>query len=318
MKNLINESYEGRRLLRTYEYVDKEEFLKNLSEELKKDTFFMGEVDNFFEKDLKLQILKSKCASEYDSDTDIKNVDSVHFGSYPQSDVTGEKKEPIEWIVLEKNNNEAILVSKRILDFKPYFDPKENHDYSGAWFDSYLELWLHKEFMFKAFNRYDFDFLKDINIEYQDVNINEEGGSIDYDEFGTTVSNYYYNYDYKTKNKITIMSYDECLKFIKQKSKSNDSNSTECKILIAKPTDYAKNENIKLNKEKSTYTDSEYYLRDLDIDKEEHYFDSDEPKMGKYESGVLANTYINSKGILSANWGNQALGVRPMIKVSLS
>ena len=54
-----------------------------------------------------------------------------------------------------------------MLDYKPYFNEKEDHTWCGSWYGSYLELWLHKEFMFKAFTRDDLEFLLDMNIDYQ-------------------------------------------------------------------------------------------------------------------------------------------------------
>ena len=45
----------------------------------------------------------------------MKNI--IQFGSYQQE---YDYKQPIEWIVLEKQNNKMLLVSKKILDCKPY------------------------------------------------------------------------------------------------------------------------------------------------------------------------------------------------------
>ena len=62
------------------------------------------------------QINQVKAITEYSIDTKIEQMDTVTFGSYPQSDINGATKEPIEWIVLEKRGNKALLLSKYILD----------------------------------------------------------------------------------------------------------------------------------------------------------------------------------------------------------
>ena len=58
------------------------------------------------------QISQVKLVSEYPTDTIVDEMDTVTFGSYPQSDVSGNTKEPIEWIVLDRQGNEAFLLSK--------------------------------------------------------------------------------------------------------------------------------------------------------------------------------------------------------------
>jgi uncharacterized protein YjdB len=53
-----------------------------------------------------------------------KNVtyDCVYFGNYPQSDATGEKKDPIKWRVLSVSGNDAFLIADVNLDVAPYND----------------------------------------------------------------------------------------------------------------------------------------------------------------------------------------------------
>lgn len=85
-------------------------------------------------------------AKEYARETNINEMDTVIFGSYPQSDITGNTKEPIEWIVLEKNDSHALLLSKYILDCKPYKDRKST---SG----NTINKWLNSEFYNNAFSR---------------------------------------------------------------------------------------------------------------------------------------------------------------------
>ncbi|MDD5948738.1 MAG: DUF6273 domain-containing protein, partial [Lachnospiraceae bacterium] len=46
--------------------------------------------------------------------------DCVYFGNYPQSDATGQTKEPIKWRVLSVNGNDAFLVADQNLDGQQY------------------------------------------------------------------------------------------------------------------------------------------------------------------------------------------------------
>ena len=46
------------------------------------------------------------------------NSNTIFFGSYPQSGNLL-KREPIEWIVLEKANGQSLCISKFLLDCKP-------------------------------------------------------------------------------------------------------------------------------------------------------------------------------------------------------
>lgn len=104
------------------------------------------------EYDLSGDIETVQLVTQYD-DVDIKNVDTVLFGSYPQSDVTGNNKEPIEWVVLERDkiNREALLLSKYILDAKCY-DDRAMKEEEIFWSDCTLKNWLNSEFINSAFN----------------------------------------------------------------------------------------------------------------------------------------------------------------------
>lgn len=47
---------------------------------------------------------------------------TVTFGRYEQDNNLGNGPEPIEWIVLDSNNGEVLLLSKYGLDVKKYND----------------------------------------------------------------------------------------------------------------------------------------------------------------------------------------------------
>ena len=75
----------------------------------------------------------------------FKAGEYVKFGSYPQNN--GSAKEPIEWLVLEVNGNEAFLISRYGLDCRQY--------HSGGritWEYCDLRRWLNHDFLKAAFS----------------------------------------------------------------------------------------------------------------------------------------------------------------------
>ena len=78
------------------------------------------------------------------------DFNTVFFGKYPQDSSDTNQKQPIEWIVLEEKKNKKLLLSKYILDYKPYND-SSNTDLP-IWEDSDIRRWLNTEFMNEAFS----------------------------------------------------------------------------------------------------------------------------------------------------------------------
>ena len=66
---------------------------------------------------------KAKLVAEYSDDTLIEEIDTVKFGKYPQDSRDEEDKQDIEWIVLDRKEGNALLLSKYILDCKSYDNP---------------------------------------------------------------------------------------------------------------------------------------------------------------------------------------------------
>ncbi|MBR6007397.1 MAG: hypothetical protein IK064_07180, partial [Clostridia bacterium] len=84
-------------------------------------------------------------------DAEVGSV--VLFGAYPQGRITSDKKDPIEWIVLERDGSRMLLISKYALDALPYmrydYDPTNTE---VSWQTSLLRDWLNGEFMSIAFD----------------------------------------------------------------------------------------------------------------------------------------------------------------------
>ena len=88
-------------------------------------------------------VKKEKASSDF-SKKDIGST--LLFGRYPQTE-SGDKK-PIEWIVVKREGNKALLLSKYVLDAKPY--NKEVKDVT--WETSDIRKWLNNEFYRDAFS----------------------------------------------------------------------------------------------------------------------------------------------------------------------
>ena len=83
---------------------------------------------------------------EYMSDADVGDV--VTFGKYEQNGVSDDGKEPIEWVVLDEDEESLLLISRYCLDCKPYNEERNNI----SWQDSSLRAWLNGDFYNTAFS----------------------------------------------------------------------------------------------------------------------------------------------------------------------
>ncbi len=73
--------------------------------------------------------------------------DTILLGSYEQDNDLSNGKEDIEWIVLAKEENKALIISKYALDCQPY-----NTSWSGVtWETCSLRAWLNETFLNAAF-----------------------------------------------------------------------------------------------------------------------------------------------------------------------
>ena len=76
------------------------------------------------EKDKEETTSKAESSSQKkDNNPDYKIGETIEFGNYPQEEDGTEK--PIEWIVMKKEGNQVLLLSKYVLDAKPYNEEVE-------------------------------------------------------------------------------------------------------------------------------------------------------------------------------------------------
>ena len=162
---------------------------------------------------------KSESSSqEKDKDPEYKVGETIEFGNYPQ-DKDGTEK-PIEWIVMKKEGNQVLLLSKYVLDAKPYNEEWED----VTWETSDIRQWLNNEFYTAAFN-------KSEKAKIQTSLIKNEDNS----EHGTSGGN-------DTEDKVFLLSEKEAETLF-----SNDDER------IAKATGYAEKSGAYVNEEKSAW-----------------------------------------------------------------
>ena len=132
-------------------------------------------------------------------------MDTVQFGSYPQSDTSGNIKDPIEWILIDRQNDKVLLLSKYILDCKRFDESK----FPGPWAKCTLRNWLNNTFINEAFSNYEINYILNTNVI-----------SNDFDEQGNSIIN-------NTNDKIFLLSTEECIKYFYNDSanKKNKKNS---------------------------------------------------------------------------------------------
>ena len=168
-----------------------------------------------------------------DKNPEYKVGETIEFGNYPQ-DKDGTEK-PIEWIVMKNEGNQVLLLSKYVLDAKPY-----NEEWEGVtWQTSDIRQWLNNEFYATAFN-------KSEKAKIQTSLIKNEDNS----EHGTSGGN-------DTEDKVFLLSEKEAETLF-----SNDDER------IAKATGYAEKSGVCVNKEKSAmwWLRSPGYISDDAVD----------------------------------------------------
>lgn len=168
--------------------------------------------------DLSNKIRNAKVVTQYNADTTVDHMDTVTFGSYPQSDTSGNTKEPIEWIILEKQGNRALLLSKYILDCKCY----NNEDTSITYENSSIRNWLNGYFVNTAF----------INDEKLKIVLQQNSHDDNTNFNRIVVSN-------PTTDNVFLLSINDIAKYFYNNNYEFDIN----KKLLAKGTNYAKSIN---------------------------------------------------------------------------
>ena len=153
-----------------------------------------------------------------DKNSDYKIGETIEFGNYPQEEDGTEK--PIEWIVMKNEGNQVLLLSKYVLDAKPYNEELE----AVTWETSDIRQWLNNEFYTTAFNKTE-------KAKIQTSLIKNEDNS----EYGTSEGN-------DTEDKVFLLSEKEAETLFSDEEER-----------IAKATEYAEKSGVYVNKEKAAW-----------------------------------------------------------------
>lgn len=97
-------------------------------------------------------VLEGKSSEKTNIKKDVKKAkvgDTINFGRYEQDNNIENGAEPIEWIVLYKKKDKALLLSKDVLDFRSYEYWWENNI---TWETCELRDWLNRDFYSDSFN----------------------------------------------------------------------------------------------------------------------------------------------------------------------
>ena len=141
------------------------------------------------------------------------------FGTYPQT-AEGNDSTPIEWLVLARDGNKALLISRYGLDAQPY-----NREFTDiTWEKCTLRTWLNGTFLNKAFTAQEQE-----GILVTDV---DNSASQGYSGWGTSGGN-------NTRDKVFLLSYAEANKYfgVQHWSVSGAGDNMKSRIL---PTSYSK------------------------------------------------------------------------------
>ena len=163
-------------------------------------------------------VIIKKISQKKDKKPEYKIGEAIEFGNYPQ-DKDGTEK-PIEWIVMKNEGNQVLLLSKYVLDAKPY-----NEEWEGVtWQTSDIRQRLNNEFYTTAFN-------KSEKAKIQTSLIKNEDNS----EYGTSEGN-------DTEDKVFLLSEKEAETLFSDEEER-----------IAKATEYAEKSGVYVNKEKAAW-----------------------------------------------------------------
>lgn len=153
------------------------------------------------------QIDQVKLITEYSDDTKIEDIDTVTYGSYYQSN--GSNKEAIEWIVLDREEDSALLLSKYILD-KQKFDADINNYDKSTWEISSIRKWLNSKFLNNAFNDNEKSYIKPTTV------INNDTDYVEYN--GSEINNIHTDCGNDTIDKLFLLSVDEVKLYFGEKT----------------------------------------------------------------------------------------------------
>ena len=169
----------------------------------------LSALDGYKDSADKMQEIREEYIKEQLGNAEIG--DTIKFGLYEQDNDENNGKEEIEWQLLEKQEDKALVISKYGLDCKEYNDEYEE----VTWKNCTLRSWLNDEFIKTAFSKDEQELVAETKLENPD--------NSDYDTDGGK----------DTVDKVFLLSIDEAEEYFS----SEDARKCE-------PTEYAKAQDV--------------------------------------------------------------------------
>ena len=230
--------------------------------------------DYVFENDAVDMLLQAEALFEKEMTVpDVNDDGYVVFGRYEQDGDTSNGKEPIEWVVLEENENGKLVISRYILDCVPF-----NNKYEDVtWETSSLREWLNKDFLNEAFYEAEQTLIPKVHLKNSGVEM--PGGN-------------------DTDDQVFCLSLEEASRYYKFEL-DKYAFFGFCKDLITLPTEYAKAHGMRTFKAKDCI--------DGPIG-DEYWFDGYAPKGYQASIADLEGTYW---WLRTMGWDRDACAVFP-------
>lgn len=211
--------------------------------------------------------------------------DILTFGSYEQDGDEDNGPEPIEWIVLDKDDDGNLLVISRYsLDCQPY----NNRDSEVTWEDSSIRSWLNYSFYNDAFSSEEQNRIIETEIE------NEENEDYDFATAGGR----------DTMDKIFFLSIDEAELYFSDDAVTEDQNDWGWSVSRGTmPTPYAVSQGAIVE---------EHFAEGMEAYHNKGYWWLRTPGMSNYDASVVDETgYITSYSVDS-----DGIAIRPSMWIS--
>ena len=207
--------------------------------------------------------------------------DTISFGSYEQDNDSSSGKESIEWLVLDKQGNQYLLISKYVLDCQVF----SKHKVNTAWETSPIRQWLNEDFYKSAFTEAD-----RAKILSKTIPADDNTG------YGVKAGN-------ATTDKIFFLSVTEIARYFNLRKVQNIGSPYVGDSCVAKPTASALAAGVKVE----TYRYSSYKGNAI-------YW------LRTPGSTTLSTSYVTSDGMVYANGTyseSTNVGVRPAMWVTI-
>ena len=132
----------------------KEEWYQNVAEKKKEQDVLKNPEKSSIQSEKKysrlgekkVELVKVENVEKKEESHRYEVGDTITFGSYPQKGGSG-TLEPLEWIILKKEDGKAFLVSRKVIDCKPF----HKNRIEMTWEASDMRRWLNEVFYRKAF-----------------------------------------------------------------------------------------------------------------------------------------------------------------------